>query len=131
MHIFLTVQFLRWYKDATLDVTEVRPVTRNHAQRVGEMFETIPPHLLSNPLGSVQTTSTPIPTQTIGSRTVFHGAQMALRPLLNNIQTQEQLDDLMDKLDGIRFVQNNNISISCSKDVFTGKKTRKKENANR
>ncbi|KAF9457960.1 hypothetical protein BDZ94DRAFT_1227071, partial [Collybia nuda] len=42
-------------------------------------------------------------TQTIGSRTVFHEAQAALRPLLNNIQTQEQLDTLINRLDTIRF----------------------------
>lgn len=59
--------------------------------------------MLSNPLETYDRfISKPLPTQTIGSRTVFHEAQTALRPLLANIQTQEQLDNLVDKLDDIR-----------------------------
>lgn len=60
--------------------------------------------MLSNPLETYDRfiSKPPVPTQTIGSRTVFHEAQTALRPLLANIQTQEQLDNLVDKLDDIR-----------------------------
>lgn len=63
----------------------------------------VPSRLLSNPLETYDRfISKPLSTQTIGSRTVFHEAQTALRPLLANIQTQEQLDNLVDKLDDIR-----------------------------
>jgi hypothetical protein len=37
-------------------------------------------------------------TQTIPARTVFHEAQVAIRPLLSAVQTQEQLDALVDSL---------------------------------
>ena len=43
----------------------------------------------------------PIPTQTIAARTVFHEAQAAIRPLIAGIQTQEQLDTLLDSLQEI------------------------------
>ncbi|KAJ3516162.1 hypothetical protein NLJ89_g1290 [Agrocybe chaxingu] len=46
--------------------------------------------------------SDPCPTQTVPSRTVFHEANAALRPLMNGIQTQEDLDDLLDDLNELR-----------------------------
>lgn len=49
---------------------------------------------LSNPLQALR--STPAPrTMTLPSRTVYHEAQAALKPLLSNIQTQEHLDALL------------------------------------
>lgn len=71
---------------------------------MGESLNNLSSHLLSNPLESRHTsTPAPLQTQTIGSRTVFHEAQAALRPLLATIQTQEQLDTLVDRLETIRF----------------------------
>ena len=46
----------------------------------------------------------PLPTQTIAARTVFHEAQAAIRPLIAGIQTQEQLDNLLDSFQGIQWV---------------------------
>jgi hypothetical protein len=46
----------------------------------------------------------PVPTQTIAARTVFHEAQAAIRPLIAGIQTQEQLDALLDSFQGIQLV---------------------------
>ena len=37
-------------------------------------------------------------TQTVPAPTVFHEAQAAIRPLLSAVQTQEQLDALIDSL---------------------------------
>jgi hypothetical protein len=63
------------------------------------------PHILSNPLQHKQqlpssTTSLP-QTQTVPARTVFHEATAALGPLINGIQTREQLDDLRDDLNDL------------------------------
>jgi len=54
---------------------------------------------MSNPL---EMREKPRPTEVVNARTVFHEAQGALRPLLTKIQTYEELDDLMTKLDNIR-----------------------------
>ena len=58
-----------------------------------------PPAPQSNPLQPPPCVLiAPIPTQTIAARTVFHEAQAAIRPLIARIQTQEQLDTLLDSL---------------------------------
>ena len=44
----------------------------------------------------------PIPTLTIAARTVFHEAQTAIRPLIAGIQTQEQLDALLNSFQEIQ-----------------------------
>jgi hypothetical protein len=46
----------------------------------------------------------PLPTQTIAARTVFHEAQAAIQPLIAGIQTQEQLDNLLDSFQGIQCI---------------------------
>ncbi|KDQ25025.1 hypothetical protein PLEOSDRAFT_1046876 [Pleurotus ostreatus PC15] len=38
------------------------------------------------------------PTDTINARTAFHEVQAALRPLLNEVQTQEQLDAVLENV---------------------------------
>ena len=54
-----------------------------------------------------RTSSTPPvqPTTTLGARTVYHEAQAALRPLLVGVQTQEQLDSLLEKVGDIQSVR--------------------------
>jgi hypothetical protein len=44
----------------------------------------------------------PVQTQTVPARTVYHEANAALRPLISGIQTQEQLDDLINELGELR-----------------------------
>ncbi|KIJ99057.1 hypothetical protein K443DRAFT_102897, partial [Laccaria amethystina LaAM-08-1] len=42
-------------------------------------------------------------TQTIGARTVLHEAQAEIWPLIAGIQTQEQLDGLLESFQGIQL----------------------------
>ena len=51
-----------------------------------------------------QVSTAPVPTQTIAARTVFHEAQAAIWPLIAGIQTQEQLENLLDSFHGIQCV---------------------------
>ena len=82
------------------------PVTRQHELQPGEWAlttEQISTRLISNPLDARQPETTPPPpTTTLGARTVYQEAQAALRPLLSGVQTQEQLDTLVERLGGIR-----------------------------
>lgn len=56
----------------------------------------------------------PPPTQTLPARTVFHEAQAALRPLLTGVQTQEQLEGLLDKIGAIQYVLSPNSDVASS-----------------
>lgn len=103
----LTIFRTRWYQDPSLDISQTPAValedtTHNPTQL--PMRSNPLPTAFSNPLDQ-QTrprATPPAPTQTVGSRFVFQEAQSALRPLLSNVQTQEQLDTLVDRLDAIR-----------------------------
>lgn len=63
----------------------------------------IPALLYSNPLHQPSKKITPPPpTQTVAARTVYHQMQAAIRPLLADIQTQEQLSILLERVDGLQ-----------------------------
>ena len=66
----------------------------------------IPGSLLSNPLSPTKQLNPIVTpgTQTVAARTVFHEAQAAIRPLLSAVQTQEQLDALVDSLRDLKSV---------------------------
>ena len=86
---------------------DVHPVTREHALRLEELpfsMDSSNSHLLSNPLDLTHSFTSPVtqPTTTLGARTVYHEAQAALRPLLTNVQTQEQLDTLIEHISDIQ-----------------------------
>ncbi|KAF8219349.1 hypothetical protein L208DRAFT_1182747, partial [Tricholoma matsutake] len=61
------------------------------------------------------------PTRTLGAHTIYHEAEAALHPLLTNVQTQEQLDTLVEHIGDI---QSYNFTTAHKK--FT---TRRAENA--
>ncbi|KAJ7097420.1 hypothetical protein C8R44DRAFT_643579, partial [Mycena epipterygia] len=42
-------------------------------------------------------------TETLPAREVFHEIQTAIRPLMTHVQTREQVDDLLQSLDAIRY----------------------------
>ena len=91
---------------------DVQPVTREHTLRLEELpfsTDSSNSHLLSNPLDLTHNFTLPAaqPTRTLGARTVYHEAQAALRPLLTNVQTQEQLDTLIEHIGDIRYLLNN------------------------
>jgi len=44
----------------------------------------------------------PCPTDTISAQTVFHETQAVIRGLTTHIQTQEQMDRLLDKLNDLQ-----------------------------
>ncbi|KAF8952819.1 hypothetical protein BDZ97DRAFT_1680633 [Flammula alnicola] len=100
----------RWYQDKNLNLRNIPEVEAREAE-FRRLDEDVPtsqqtPLVNSNPLQHVQQppSSTPAPpaTQTIPARTVFHEATAALGPLMNHIQTQEQLDKLLDGLNELR-----------------------------
>ncbi|KAG6815837.1 hypothetical protein H0H93_008927 [Arthromyces matolae] len=99
----------RWYQDKKLELRNIPAVPAREAQAIrtdihlSASRET--PLIEANPLQvSVHRAATvpPNPTQTIPARTVFHEANAALRPLTNGIQTQEQLNDLLQDLEDLR-----------------------------
>ena len=59
---------------------------------------------MSNPLDSSSTKIRSVvpATQTIGAREVYHETHAALKPLINGIQTKEDLDELLQDLDELR-----------------------------
>ncbi|KZV90778.1 hypothetical protein EXIGLDRAFT_616493, partial [Exidia glandulosa HHB12029] len=93
----------RWLNDHSLDVGTIAPVTKDHAARESRLD--IPSErlgsALSNPLDASRITPAP-PTTTLPPQTVYHESQAALKPLLNGIQTQEELDSLLTQLGDIR-----------------------------
>lgn len=108
-HINSTLNSLqtRWYQDPSLDISQIPAValedTTHNPSQIPMRSKPLPT-AFSNPLNQQTCTRTtpPTPTQTVGSRFVFQEAQSALRPLLSGVQTQEQLDTLVDRLDAIR-----------------------------
>lgn len=101
----------RWYQDPDLDLTKISTVPLDYVgdpRALPKLTTVLLGPLLSNPLspskqskGSVEKTFTSA-TQTVAARTVFHEAQAAIRPLLSGVQTQEQLDTLVDSLSSQR-----------------------------
>jgi hypothetical protein len=98
-----------WYQDRNLDISIIPPTAANENTMHHELpniTALISHHVLgpqSNPLQlQARAQNTSIPTRTIAARTVFHEAQAAIRPLIAGIQTQEQLDALLDSFQGIQ-----------------------------
>lgn len=97
----------RWYQDPDINIDEIQAVGINDStqDRALELQSTQLPHLaISNPLDRAENSraSTAAPTQTVGARTVYREAQEALRPLIASIQNIDELENLVDRLDGLR-----------------------------
>jgi hypothetical protein len=103
-----------WYQDRNLDISNVPPTAANestslhHEVSVATVSQANPTLIASVPSNPLQlqpwVSTTPVPTQTIAARTVFHEAQAAIRPLIAGIQMQEQLDNLLNSFHGIQCV---------------------------
>lgn len=101
---------IRWYNNKNLDLRSIPSVEAREAQfrRPEADLPTSQqtPLISANPLEpkKLLASSTPaVPqTQTLPARTVFHEATAALGPLMNGIQTQEQLDTLLGDLEELR-----------------------------
>ena len=100
----------RWYQDHSLDVTRVPAVSLDNVTRGTSLRLRSQPTSalvnLSNPLDSSAPHLRPgsLPTKTLNAREVYHEAQEALKPLLNGVITQEDLDDLKEELSELRYV---------------------------
>lgn len=70
------------------------------SSREGIVFAGNVPMPTSNPLESPSRLR---PTDTLPARAVFHEANAAIRSLTAHIQTREQMDDLLEKLDHLRY----------------------------
>ncbi|KAF8805825.1 hypothetical protein BYT27DRAFT_7224672 [Phlegmacium glaucopus] len=92
-----------WYQDRNLDTSIVPPTAANENTSLHHEV----PHAAASTASQTHLNPSiaPVPTQTIAARTVFHKAQAAIQPLIAGIQTQEQLDSLLDSFHGIRSAQ--------------------------
>ena len=96
-----------WYQDPNLNVEQVPAAIFDFA---GLWLETTtaatstksqhdPPILFANPLECISIGVTPPPsTQTVGACIVNQEATAALRPIIEGVRTQEELDEVLDDL---------------------------------
>ncbi|KAF5383675.1 hypothetical protein D9615_003671 [Tricholomella constricta] len=98
----------RWYQDKNLNLQSIPAAVAREAQ-TQRPDANLPASqqtslVTANPLQTPKhhTPPVPPPTQTVPARTVYHEANAALRPLTSAVQTQEQLDELLDDLDELR-----------------------------
>lgn len=97
----------RWYKNPLIKLEDLPAVSQNHQIRSDEMklpTRTLATALASNPVDSTVRMTPPPPTQTIGARQVFQEVQAAIRPHLASLQTQEQVEDFINKFQTIQYV---------------------------
>lgn len=96
----------RWYQDPDFATESIPAVCRTHELQPGEFkFETslIRSVFASNPIDTTSHAATPPPrTQTLPARAVFHDVQAAIRPLMAGVQTTEQVEDLVQSLQGLQ-----------------------------
>ncbi|KAJ7110885.1 hypothetical protein C8R44DRAFT_833352 [Mycena epipterygia] len=91
----------RWYQNPDLAVNELDPIIfqdRPTSRLVQFTAKALPAASISNPVSALRETAPPPPTQTIPQRTVYNTIQAEVRSMINGIQTQEQLDDLRQRL---------------------------------
>lgn len=91
----------RWYQDKDLDIRNIPAVEAREAQfrrpEANLPVSQQTPIITSNPLERQPSTPAPSQTQTVPARTVYHEAAAALGPLMNGIQTREELTDLLEE----------------------------------
>ena len=110
--------FGSWYQDPSLNVEQVptavfdyagsrlEPPTPSESVASVTHHHQAPPRILfANPLERISAHATPPPsTQTVGARTVNQEATAALRPIIEGVRTQEELDDVLDDLRDLKSV---------------------------
>lgn len=103
----LTVILHSWLQDPSLDISSIPAVTFNHQSRpLNFPVQQLPTAHISNPLERTRASNaTPAPsTQTLGARVVHQEATSALRPILESVRTQEDLQEVLDDLEALRYV---------------------------
>jgi hypothetical protein len=101
---------IRWYNNKNLDLRNIPAVEAREAQfrrpEADLPSSQQTPLASANPLEPEKLPPSSMPavpqTQTVPARTVFHEATAALGPLMNSVQTQEQLDTLLADLEELR-----------------------------
>ncbi|TEB38588.1 hypothetical protein FA13DRAFT_1751285 [Coprinellus micaceus] len=98
----------RWLQDHRLDTSTIEAVAPNevHATPLPSRKTLRNPatSIISNPLHIPPNTREHLqpPTQTLPAREVFHETQAAMRQLISSVNTQEELDDLLGRLEEVR-----------------------------
>ncbi|KAF8578117.1 hypothetical protein K439DRAFT_1362967 [Ramaria rubella] len=96
----------RWWQDPNIDPATIAPVSLKHTvheEQLDLRSHLLPMSQFSNPLERNPGGHTPPPvTQSINARAVYQEAHAALKPLLNGVQTQEQLGKLLGMLKAIK-----------------------------
>ncbi|KDQ61784.1 hypothetical protein JAAARDRAFT_45286 [Jaapia argillacea MUCL 33604] len=100
----------RWYQNPALDITNIPPITFDHISsqlRLDLHPCEVLSSLQSNPLqrAPLSAPAPPWPTQTLLAHEVYYEAMAALCPLLNGVQTTEQLKNLTRQLDELHHQQ--------------------------
>ena len=86
-----------------MTVTDIPPVTFNNKVRPLDArleMNRLAPVQCSNPFEALSTPAPP--TRTLGARAVHEEATAALRPLLTDVRTAEDLSELLESLQEIR-----------------------------
>ena len=105
--------YFRWLQNQDLDVTAIMTTWPNEAQATqrfpntsGQATITSGTSLTLSVLSKTQTTEVvacpTTLTETIPAQTVYHKSQTVLKSLISAIQTQEELDELLDGLHQIQ-----------------------------
>lgn len=99
----------RWYQDPNVNIDTIPAVglydlDTTHSHTLTLQSSQLLPLTVSNPLDCGEHAATAAPNPTVGSHTVFREAQEALRPLLTNIHNMDNLETLVERLDGLRYV---------------------------
>ncbi|KAJ7447827.1 hypothetical protein FB451DRAFT_1054279 [Mycena latifolia] len=102
----------RWYQSPDLDVSKTEIVTLRMQSSHSIRFSatSLPGALIANPISSRQVVlgsrngnaTPPPPTQTIPQRAVYSAIQTEVSSMISGIQTREQLDALLERLDQVQ-----------------------------
>lgn len=95
----------RWFQNPAEDVSEVAPVTCRvvlNEMAAASLGTSHPTNMWSYPL-NLRSGSSPNQNPTLPRQTIYHTANDALRDMIPNVTTQEQLDELVQDLIDLRY----------------------------
>ncbi|KAF5336786.1 hypothetical protein D9758_017709 [Tetrapyrgos nigripes] len=91
----------RWLQNKSLNVGAIPPVTCSGViYRNDDLvsYTRLPPIQQVNPLIRDKTAPAPAPTQTVSARTVYHETNAWLKPLMEGVRTEEDLERLRERI---------------------------------
>jgi hypothetical protein len=107
LHPCINLIYVRWYQNHKVDSKTIPGTPCGYAMsitrrpKLSVSAAPIQATQISNPPENGPSQASPPPTATVPARTVLQTAEAALRPLLHGVQTQEQLDDLVQNLEDL------------------------------